>query len=59
MHTLAVVRIMDPQIVQAAEQQMRRTAPEEHTTKRRKIDGGEASFVSKFSLRQFGVWERL
>lgn len=40
---------MDPQIVQAAEQQMRRAAPDEHTTKRRKIDGGEAFCVSKLS----------
>lgn len=33
---------MDPRIVEAAEQQMRRVAPDEHTAKRRKIDGGEA-----------------
>lgn len=36
---------MDPRTVEAAEQQMRRTAPDEHTAKRRKIDGGESSLV--------------
>ena len=34
---------MDPRTVQAAEQQMRRTEPDEHTAKRRKVDSGESA----------------
>ena len=45
------VSSMDPRTVQAAEQQMRRTAPDEHTAKRRKTDDvGESSLAKLLSL---------
>lgn len=43
---------MDPRTVEAAEQQMRRTAPDEHTAKRRKIEGGESSLVKLFGFSE-------
>lgn len=45
---------MDPRTVQAAEQQMRRTAPDEHTAKRRKVDDGESAMPQWLFLQISG-----